>query len=393
MATLTEAQGIDRRKTVWAIWVCFFASGMSGLIYQVVWVRELVLVFGATTFAVSTVLTAFMGGLALGSYYFGRRSHHFKKPLKVYGVIEIGIGLYGLLVPLIFAALPVIYQPFWERLHVSFIALSAARFLFAALVLILPTALMGATLPVLSNYYARERDRIGLRVGFLYSLNTFGAVLGASITGFVLIPMLGMRASTVAAASINILLGILALAVSKTEERAAPDPMDSNPDEARPEEPKRKRAARGRLERKVERRARVETSERLGRAEVIATLAAFALSGFIALSLRSDLEPRAGADNRLVGLRLQHNADDVFDRPGCGSLARLALRRPHRHAGARLRADRDRHRRVVARRRVHLQRPALHLRRALPLAGGDGFRRPAFRAVPGRDVGDDRARR
>jgi len=291
MATLTAGHGIDRRNTVWAIWLCFFASGVSGLIYQVVWVRELVLVFGATTFAVSTVLTAFMGGLALGSYYFGRRSQHFKNPLRVYGALEIGIGLYGLLVPLIFSALPVIYQPFWERLHVSFFALSIARFLFAALVLILPTALMGATLPVLSNYYARERDRIGLRVGSLYSLNTFGAVLGASVTGFILIPELGMRASTICAASINILLGVVALTVSRMDESTPGPRRGLDPDEPAATASQKKGRGNSR-DRKAARaaqaaragRAGVETSERFGRAELIATLAAFALSGFIALS-------------------------------------------------------------------------------------------------------------
>ena len=83
---------------------------MSGLVYQVIWVRELVLVFGATTFAVSTVLTAFMGGLALGSYYFGRRSETVARPLRLYGLLEMGIGAYGLAVPLIFATLPIVYH-------------------------------------------------------------------------------------------------------------------------------------------------------------------------------------------------------------------------------------------------------------------------------------------
>src|SRR5436190_7171649 len=107
---------------LWVILICFFASGMSGLVYQVIWVRELVLVFGATTFAVSTVLTAFMGGLALGSFYFGRRSEKIKQPLRLYALLEIGIGLYGLAVPFIFALLPKIYQPFWRWLHLSFLA-------------------------------------------------------------------------------------------------------------------------------------------------------------------------------------------------------------------------------------------------------------------------------
>src|SRR5262245_26344893 len=186
-----------------SILLCFFASGFSGLVYQVIWVRELVLVFGATTFAVSTVLTAFMGGLALGSFYFGRRSERTKQPLRLYALLEIGIGLYGLAVPFIFATLPIVYQPLWRWLHLSFFSLSVIRFFFAALVLILPTALMGATLPVLSTYYARERERIGLRVGSLYALNTFGAVLGAAATGFVMIPAIGMSWSTAVAAAIN----------------------------------------------------------------------------------------------------------------------------------------------------------------------------------------------
>src|SRR5258706_11492779 len=196
---------------LWVILLCFFASGMSGLVYQVIWVRELVLVFGATTFAVSTVLTAFMGGLALGSYYFGRRSETVGRPLRLYGLLEIGIGAYGLAVPLIFATLPLVYHSMLGRLQLPFFSLSIVRFVFATLVLIVPTALMGATLPVLSSFYARDIGRIGLRVGSLYALNTFGAVLGAAATGFVLIPALGMNAATTTAATMNILLGAAAV--------------------------------------------------------------------------------------------------------------------------------------------------------------------------------------
>src|ERR1044072_126910 len=196
MAKSKVVRSADRRNTVWAILLCFFASGMSGLVYQVVWVRELVLVFVATTFAVSTVLTAFMGGLALGSFYFGRRSEKILRPLRLYGLLEIGIGVYGLAVPFIFGVLPSIYHPIWQWLQLSFFALSIVRFLFAILVLILPTALMGATLPIISSYYARDARRIGLRVGSLYSLNTFGAVFGAAATGVLLIPTLGMHGKT-----------------------------------------------------------------------------------------------------------------------------------------------------------------------------------------------------
>ncbi|HTF37280.1 MAG TPA: fused MFS/spermidine synthase, partial [Blastocatellia bacterium] len=259
------ARSNERPDAVWAILLCFFASGVSGLVYQVVWVRELVLVFGATTFAVSTVLTAFMGGLALGSYYFGRRSETVARPLRLYGLLEIGIGAYGLAVPLIFAALPSVYHYFW-RWQLSFFALSIVRFVFATLVLIVPTALMGATLPVLSSFYARDIGRIGLRVGSLYALNTFGAVLGAAATGFVLIPALGMNAATTTAATMNILLGAVALTVSRKAERtiheAIPDP------------------AHGPVPKKTPRSSESEAE----RGQITIVIAGFAVSGFVALS-------------------------------------------------------------------------------------------------------------
>jgi spermidine synthase len=259
----SKAAESDRRPdTVWAILLCFLVSGISGLVYQVVWVRELVLVFGATTFAVSTVLTAFMGGLALGSYYFGRRSETVARPLRLYGLLEIGIGVYGLAVPLIFAALPTIYHSFWTQ-HLSFFALSIVRFVFATLVLIVPTALMGATLPVLSSFYARDIGRIGLRVGSLYALNTFGAVLGAAATGFVLIPMLGMKAATSTAATMNIVLGVVALLVSRKIER------ETHPAET---------------ESKLEETAPKGFSREPKPIEITVVIAGFAISGFVALS-------------------------------------------------------------------------------------------------------------
>jgi spermidine synthase len=283
MATSNVPRSPDRSRSAWVILLCFFASGFSGLVYQVIWVRELVLVFGATTFAVSTVLTVFMGGLAAGSFYFGRRSEKITRPLRLYGLLEIGIGLYGLAVPMIFALLPGLYHALWGPLQVSFIALSAVRFLFAALVLIVPTALMGATLPVLSGYYARDIKRLGLRVGALYSLNTFGAVLGASATGFILIPALGMKASTLTAAVINILLGLASIHLSRKHETVGEVQLV--------ERPVRSKESRTYVLSLFRARKDADTSKQkiavpvpASPQEVVAVLAAFAVSGFIALS-------------------------------------------------------------------------------------------------------------
>ncbi|HKQ08207.1 MAG TPA: fused MFS/spermidine synthase [Blastocatellia bacterium] len=275
---MSKSQAVTRTERpaiAWAVLLCFFASGISGLVYQVVWVRELVLVFGATTFAVSTVLTAFMGGLALGSFYFGRRSESIPRPLRLYGWLEIGIGVYGLAVPFIFAALPVIYHPIWRWLQLSFFTLSLVRFLFAALVLILPTALMGATLPVLASYYARDAHRIGLRVGSLYALNTFGAVIGAAVTGFALIPLLGMHATTATAAAINITLGLAALRISRLEE--ADGEISESGLLGRGQEIASPTAAAS---------AKVTslTNDNLSRRALVVILVSFAVSGFIALA-------------------------------------------------------------------------------------------------------------
>src|SRR6185369_12432453 len=263
MAKSQAAPRTDRPAIAWAVLLCFFASGTSGLVYQVVWVRELVLVFGATTFAVSTVLTAFMGGLALGSYYFGRRSETVARPLRLYGLLEIGIGIYGLAVPLIFATLPTVYHSFSQWLHLSFFMLSIVRFVFATMVLIVPTALMGATLPVLASFYARDAGRIGLNVGSLYALNTFGAVLGAAATGFVLIPALGMTAATTTAAAINILLGITALGLSRRVETSS-ESMVPEFAEARSKDHKHSTSSEGES----------------GRHHVLVVIAGFAVSGF-----------------------------------------------------------------------------------------------------------------
>ncbi len=286
MALTRSGSTYEQKSAARIILLCFFASGFSGLVYQVIWVRELILVFGATTFAISTVLTAFMGGLALGSFYFGRRSVSISDPLRLYALLEIGIGVYGLLVPFIFAALPIIYQPLWRWLQLSFFALSIIRFLFAALVLILPTALMGATLPVLASHYAREQSRVGLRVGTLYTVNTFGAVLGAATTGFMLIPMFGMRFTTFIAAALNLLLGSVSLKLSRVYQRKQDTSLSDSEAEtlaasaARTSEAKQttgKRSAKAHAN-------SIPQVASISRRGMLIVLAAFALSGFIALA-------------------------------------------------------------------------------------------------------------
>src|ERR1041384_8584399 len=132
-------------KTLRIVAACFFLSGATGLIYEVLWARMLGLVFGATTLAVSTVLAAFMGGLALGSALAGRLAQRIRKPLSVYGLMEILIALYALLVPLLFRWIDHVYALIWQQLQPGYFAFSLWRFALSGVVLLVPTTLMGAT--------------------------------------------------------------------------------------------------------------------------------------------------------------------------------------------------------------------------------------------------------
>jgi len=190
--------------------ILFFFSGVTALIYQMVWMRELVLVFGASMFAISTLLTAFMGGLALGSDFFGRRADRYPNSLRVYGLLELGIGGYAFLVPLLLSSLIPIYQYLYQFFHFSFYVFSLVRFVMAVLILLLPTALMGGTLPVLARLYKNNAE-VGKGVGLLYAVNTLGAVAGVLGAGFVLLPTLGLQKTVLFSAMLNAGVGLAAI--------------------------------------------------------------------------------------------------------------------------------------------------------------------------------------
>jgi spermidine synthase len=210
--------------SLWIISICFIFSGATGLIYEVLWMRMLGLVFGATTFAVSTVLAAFMGGLALGSAAAGRMGAKIRRPLRVYGLMEIAIALYALAVPFLFELIDHLYALIWTEFRPGFYAFSIWRFLLSCAALLLPTALMGATLPVLSAALLQERSRnssIANRVARLYTCNLLGAILGTLAAGFILLPLVGLRATIWTAALINIIIGIVSILADRGQGKTA----------------------------------------------------------------------------------------------------------------------------------------------------------------------------
>ena len=203
--------------------LCFILSGATGLIYEVLWARMLGLVFGATTLAVSTVLAAFMGGLALGSALAGKLAARIQKPLSTYGLMEIGIAIYALLVPFLFRWVDHVYALIWQQLHPGYFAFSLCRFALSSLVLLVPTTLMGATLPVLAAALVHSSIKDSNPVTKLYACNLAGAILGTLVAGFVLLPLLGVRATIAVAAVLNVLVGVVAISLQRRTNAAVTD--------------------------------------------------------------------------------------------------------------------------------------------------------------------------
>jgi spermidine synthase len=173
------------------------------------------LVFGATTLAVSTVLAAFMGGLALGSALAGRFAPRITKPVAAYGWMETGIAIYALLVPFLFSGVDNLYALVWQQLQPGFFVFTLLRFALSCLLLLVPTTLMGATLPVLSAALLRSEDHDANSVTRLYTCNLAGAIIGTLVAGFVLLPAFGVRTTIVVAAVINITVGLIAFALQR----------------------------------------------------------------------------------------------------------------------------------------------------------------------------------
>jgi spermidine synthase len=196
---------------VGVIYLLFFLSGAAALVYQVVWVRSLTLVFGGTHLAVTAVLSIFMGGLAIGGYAIGRLVDRVEKPLRLYGLLELGIAASALVFAGLMKIYPSIYVAVARGRDDATLYLLVVRMLFSVIALILPTVLMGGTLPVLSRFVSRRPDDLRSHLSFLYGFNTLGAVLGALLAGFFLLPAYSVSTTLLVAVATNALIGLASL--------------------------------------------------------------------------------------------------------------------------------------------------------------------------------------
>lgn len=200
----------------------FFLSGATGLVYQVVWTRLLVLLLGTTAYAVSVVLSVFFLGLGIGSLLAGRFADRTPRPLGWYGVAEVVIGLWAAVFILTITAGEAWIVEALRGVAGSRAGGLAVRATLVMALLLVPFTLMGATLPLLARFVMRGAlaARRGFRIGTLYSVNTLGAVAGTVAAGFVLVPALGFTRATLLAAALNIAVGIASLILSARTERA-----------------------------------------------------------------------------------------------------------------------------------------------------------------------------
>lgn len=202
------------------LYPCFFFSGAAGLIYEVVWAKYLSLFMGSTGQAHIIVLATFMGGLALGSHVLGKFTDRFSNPLAVFGILELSIGLCALLFEPVYGFNRSVFIWIVGQTGVTPGGLLFGKITGSVLTILLPTFLMGGTIPVLARHFLRAPSLTGHKISLLYFLNSLGAVFGCVLAGFFLVRILGLHASLLTGAMLDIGVGIVALALSKSQ---APD--------------------------------------------------------------------------------------------------------------------------------------------------------------------------
>ncbi len=214
MTALLRARSSSFRAAYNAAFWCLWISGAAALVYQVVWMRYLALFMGHTSGAVVAVLMVFMGGLAAGNALLGALADRVRRPLVLYGGLELAIGIYAFLFPWYFERAQSMYFWFAGYAGMGGVTAFGVKFVFGLAMLFVPAVLMGGTLPVLARLVTRTLGELRKRVSTLYFVNSAGAVLGVVLAEFWLIPAWGLPATVYAAAAMNLVAGAGALGMS-----------------------------------------------------------------------------------------------------------------------------------------------------------------------------------
>jgi spermidine synthase len=219
------------RSRLVTIALLLFGSGLTSLIYQVAWMRELRLVFGFSTAASAAVVAIFLGGLGLGSRFLGKLADRAERPLELYGKLELGIAASAALTPALLWLIRKLYLALGGSLALGLVFGSVVRLILSAAVLLVPTFLMGGTLPAASRAVETDDDADRRRMAILYGTNTIGAVVGTALSTFWLLEVLGTRETLWAACVLNAAVALAAIAIGKKIVI-----RDAAPEEAEPAE-------------------------------------------------------------------------------------------------------------------------------------------------------------
>lgn len=276
--------------------LCFFWSGFAALLYQVGWVKQLSLLMGNTAYTLTTILIAFMTGLALGSFLvrFTKASQFLAIPSYIF--IEILIGVYGFFFLTIFHKTQHFYQKIFLNQEFSFWTEISYQFMLCGLLIFLPTLLMGATLPLLAEFLYRKQHRFTEDFGRLYAVNSYGAFFGTIFCGYIALPTLGYQKTVILAAGINFFVAFLAFLLQRslTPKKSSPDPTkkEDTPEKIALKKEKNKELA---LESRKWERTPVSRVSPLLPFSMVAVL--LFVSGFLGMSLQV-------AWNRLLAITL-----------------------------------------------------------------------------------------
>ncbi len=191
--------------------ICFVLSGFAAIIYGISWIHKVTILVGRTTYAVSIVLTVFLAGLAIGSHLVGKRSRQQAAPLKLFGKLEIALGVLSVLSVFLLPLMDAIYTSMYDSIRGSLLTSLVAQGGLISVCLFPPAILLGAALPLFSRQFIRQQNGVLHSVSWLYALYTLGAVIGTVLSGFLLLPNFGINTSIFLAGGIHLVIGMVAL--------------------------------------------------------------------------------------------------------------------------------------------------------------------------------------
>ncbi len=210
---------MKRNSRTFIVYLCFFLSGISALFYEVAWLSRIQLVMGHSIYALTTVICAYLSGLALGALFFPRLQKTGLSCFWIYILAEFLIGLYGLGFNATLSSIQAPYYSLVSQFEFSPTTLSLIQFFFCGALVVIPTMLMGTTLPLLADYLFQGKYEVSCRISTLYGINTLGACVGSFAAGFIILPWLGYNKTMLLAAGINFLLVTFALFSTPDEEK------------------------------------------------------------------------------------------------------------------------------------------------------------------------------